>query len=94
MQTKKLLVKSLQKNFWWKVCNAVRFWPFQVYLYGPKKDLFVSLELTSSEKVILWYRDTTAKYNLSDISLEYDAIFDECYDATTKYEFYAETASQ
>ena len=65
-----------------------------VYPYGPKKDLFVSLELTSSEKVISWYRDTIAKYNVSDISLEYDAIFDECYDATTKYELYAETASQ
>ena len=46
----------------------------------------------SSEKVILCTRDTTATYKLSDISLEYDAIFDELY-ATTIGELYAGTTS-
>ena len=36
--------------------------------------------------------DTVAMYKLSDISLEYDAIFDEYY-ATTIGELYAETIS-
>ena len=40
------------------------------------------LELNSHEKVILCTGDTSATYKLSDISLEYDAIFDESY-ATT-----------
>ena len=34
--------------------------------------------------------DTTATYNLSDISLKYDAVFDKGY-ATTIAELYAET---
>ena len=49
----------------------------QVYPYGLKEDLIVRLELNSSEKVILCIGDTSATYKLSDISLEYDAIFDE-----------------
>ena len=48
-----------------------------VYLYGLKEDLIVRLELNSSEKVILYTGDTSAKYTFSDISLECDAIFDE-----------------
>ena len=47
----------------------------------------VRLELNSPEKVILWTGDTSATYKLSDISLEYDAIFDEPY-ATTIGEMY------
>ena len=39
----------------------------------------VRLELNSSENVILCTGDTSARYTLSDISLEYDAIFDEPY---------------
>ena len=47
-----------------------------MYPYGlNKEDLFVRLELNSAEKVILWAGDTNATYKLSDISLEYDAIF-------------------
>ena len=55
-------------------------------------DLIVRLELNSSEKVILCTGDTSATYKLSDISLEYDAIFDEPYD-TTIGEIYAGTTS-
>ena len=49
--------------------------------------MIVKLELNSLEKVILCTGDTSAKYKLSDISLEYDAIFDETY-ATTIGEMY------
>ena len=37
------------------------------------------IELNSSEKVILCTGGTSATYTLSDISLEYDIIFDEPY---------------
>ena len=47
-----------------------------------KEDLIVRLELNSPEKVVLCTGDTSATYKLSDISLEYDAIFVEPY-ATT-----------
>ena len=60
--------------------------------YGLKENLIVWLELDSSEKVILYTGDTSAKYKISDISLEYDAIFDEPY-PTTIGELYAGTAS-
>ena len=54
--------------------------------------MFVRLELNSSEKVILCFGDTNAIYKLSDISLEYDAIFVEpC--ATTIGEMYTGTTS-
>ena len=43
-------------------------------------------------KVILCTEDTAATYKLSDISLEYDAIFDEPY-ATTIFEMYNGTTS-
>ena len=61
-----------------------------MYLYGLKEDLIVRLELNSSKKVILCTGDTSATYKLSDISLEYDAIFDESYAATID-EMYAGT---
>ena len=50
-----------------------------VYPYGLKEDLTVRLELNSSENVLLCTGDTSARSTLSDISLEYDAIFDEPY---------------
>ena len=53
------------------------FFKHPLYPYGLKEDLIVRLELNSSEKVILCTGDTSATYKLSDISLEYDAIFDE-----------------
>ena len=55
------------------------FFKHPVYQYGLKEDLIVRLELNASEKVILCIGDTSATYKLSDISLEYDAIFDEPY---------------
>ena len=53
------------------------FFKHPVYPYGVKEDLIVRLELNSSEKVIVRTGDTAATYNISDISVEYDAIFDK-----------------
>ena len=58
-----------------------------MYPYRLKENLIVRLELNSPETVILCTRDTSATYKLSDILLEYDAIFDEPY-ATTIGEMY------
>ena len=65
---------------------------YPVYPYGLKEDSIVKLELNSSEKVILCSGDSAATYKLSDVSLEYDAIFDEPY-ATARGELYAGTKS-
>ena len=43
------------------------------------KEVILSHELNSSEKVILIWDNTAETYNLSDIILEYDVIFDERY---------------
>ena len=48
--------------------------------------------MNSSEKVILCATDTSSTYKVSDISLEYDAIFDEPY-ATSIGEMYNGTTS-
>ena len=65
------------------------FFRHPVYSYGLKEDLIVKLELN---KVILCAGDNSAAYKLSDISLEYDAIFDEPY-ATSIGEMYTGTTS-
>ena len=44
-----------------------------------KEDLFVTFELNSAEKVILCPGNANATYKLSNISLEYDEIFNELY---------------
>ena len=68
------------------------FFKHPVYPYGLKEDLIVRLKLNSSEKVILCTGDNSGTYKPSDISLEYDAIFDEPY-ATTIGEMYTGTTS-
>ena len=82
--------KTFDKRF--AIALDFDFSKYPVYPYGLKEDLIVRLELNSSEKVILCTGDTAATYKLSDISLEYDAIFDEAY-ATTIGELYAATMS-
>ena len=66
------------------------FFKHPVHQYGLKQVLIIRLELNSSEKVILCTGDTSATYKVSDISLEYDAMFDEPY-ATTIGEMYTGT---
>ena len=63
------------------------FFKRPMYPYGLSEDLIVRLELKSSEKVILCTGGTSATYQLSDISLEYDTSYDEPY-ATTRGEMY------
>ena len=53
------------------------FFRHPAYPYGLREDLIERIELNSSEKVVLCNGDTSATYKLSDILLEYDAIFDE-----------------
>ena len=66
------------------------FFNHPVYRYVFREDLIIRLELSFSEKVILCSGDSAATNKLSDISVEYGAIFDEPY-ATTIGELYAET---
>ena len=68
------------------------FFKHPVYPYGLIENLIVRFELNSSENVILCTGDSSASYKLLDISLEYDAIFDERY-ATTIGEMYTGTTS-
>ena len=82
--------KTLDKRF--AIPLDFDFFKHPVYPYGLKEDLIVRLELNSSEKVILCTGDTNATYKLLDISLEYDAIFDEPY-ATSIGEMYTGTTS-
>ena len=82
--------KTLDKMF--AIPLDFDFFKHPVYPYGLKKDLIVRLELNSAEKVILCTGDTSATYKLSDISLEYDAIFDKPY-ATSIGEVYTGTTS-
>ena len=63
-----------------------------VYPYELKEDLIVRLELNSSEKIISCTGDASATCKFSDISLEYDAIFDEPY-STSIGEMYTGTTS-
>ena len=82
--------KTFDKRF--SVLLDFDFFKHSMYPYGLKEDLIVRLELNSSEKVILCAGNTLATYKLSDISLEYNAIFDEPY-PTTIGEMYAGTTS-
>ena len=69
--------KTFDKRF--AIPLDLNFFKHPVYPYGLKEDLIVRLEFNFSEKVIFCTGNTTATYKLSDISLEYDAIFDEPY---------------
>ena len=81
--------KTFDKRF--AILLDLDFFKHPVYPYGLEEDLIVRLELNSAEKVILCTGDTNATYKLSDISLDYDSIFDEPY-ATTIGEMYTGTS--
>ena len=82
--------KTFDKRF--AILLDFDFFKHPVYPYGLIENLIVRLELNSSENVILCTGDSSASYKLLDISLEYDAIFDERY-ATTIGEMYTGTTS-
>ena len=81
--------KTFDKRF--AILLDFDFFKHPVYPYGLEEDLIVRLELNSAEKVILCTGDTNATYKLSDISLDYDSIFDEPY-ATAIGEMYTGTS--
>ena len=85
---------AIKKTFdkWFAIPLDLDFFKHPVYPYVLKEDLIVRFELNSSEKVILCTGDTRATYKFSDISLEYDAIFDEPY-ATSIGKMYTGTTS-
>ena len=61
------------------------------YPYGLREDLIARLELNSAKKILLAIGDTAATYKISDIALEYDAIFDLDY-AVMFENLYSETS--
>ena len=82
--------KTLDKRF--AIPLDFDFFKHPVYPYGLKEGFIVRFELNSAEKVPLCTRDTSETCKLPDISLEYDAIFDEPY-ATSIGEMYTRTTS-
>ena len=68
---------AIKKTFGKRFAIPLDFYFFNhpVYPYGSKEDSIVRLELNSSEKVTLCTGNTAEVYELSDISLEHDAIF-------------------
>ena len=69
--------KTLNKRF--AIPLDFEFFNYPVCPYALKEDLYVTLQLNVPEKVMLATGDTTAKYKISDISLEYDVIINESY---------------
>ena len=57
-------------------CDSFRH---PVYPYALKEDLTFLIELNSGKEVILCTGDINAIYKISEIILEYDAIFDDPY---------------
>ena len=82
--------KTFDKRF--AVPLSFNFFKHHVYPYELKEDLIVRLELNSAGKVLLCTGDISATYELSDILLEYDAIFNEPY-ATVIGKIYNATTS-
>ena len=67
------------------------FFKHPTYPYGLREDLIGRLELNSAKKILLASGDTAATYKISDIALEYDAIFD--LDCAAMFEnLYSETS--
>ena len=87
---KNAIEKTFDKRF--AKPSVFDFFKHPVYPYGLKEDLIVRLILNYAEKVILCTGDTNATYKLSNISLEYDAVFDEP-PATTIGKMYHGTTS-
>ena len=84
---------AIKKTFYKRFAIPIDFDFFKhpAYPYGLKERLVVRFELNSTEKLILCTGDINAIYKISDISLEYDAIFDEPY-AITIGEMYTGTS--
>ena len=73
----KAIKKRLDKRF--SIPLDFDFFKHPVYPHGLEEKLIVRIELNSAKNVLLCMGDTSSTYKLSDIFLEYDAIFDEPY---------------
>ena len=80
-----VIKKTYDKRF--AILLDFDFFKHPVYPYVLKEDLSITIELNSAKEVILCTRDTNAIYKISDIILEFDAIFDNPY-ATSIREMY------
>ena len=69
--------KTLDKRF--AVPLDFDFFKHPVYPYGLKERLFIRIKLNLAKNVLLCKGDTNPIYKISDIFLEYDAIFDKSY---------------
>ena len=72
-----VIKKSYDKTF--AINLDFDFFKHPVYPYGLKEGLSITIELNTVKEVILCTGDTNAIYKISDIILEYDAIFDDPY---------------
>ena len=72
---------EIKKTFdkWFKIPLDFDFFSHPVYLYGLKEKLIVRLQLNSAKNVLLFTGNTNPTYKISDISFEYEAIFDDPY---------------
>ena len=59
--------------------SVLIFFKHSIYPYSLKERLFIRIELNSAGKVLSCTGDTNGTYKISDISLEYDTIFDQPY---------------
>ena len=85
-----VIKKTLDKRF--AIPLDFDFFKHPVCPYDLKECLFIRLELNSAGKVLLCMGDTNATYKISDIYLEYEAIFNEP-SATMIREMYTGTTS-
>ena len=85
MQSRKQSVIDFQFH------STLTFFKHPTYPYGLREALIARLELNSAEKIPLASGETAAIYKISDIALEYDAIFDLDYAAMFEY-LYSETS--
>ena len=72
-----VIKKTYDKRF--AIPLDLDFFKHPVYPYGLKEDLTITIGLNSAKEVILCTGDTNAIYKISDIILEYDAIFEDPY---------------
>ena len=86
MQLKRHLIKDLQYRY------ILTFFRHLVCPHVLKECLFIRIELNLAKNVLFCTGDTNATYKISDIYLEYDAIFDYPY-ATGIGEMYIGTMS-
>ena len=75
LTTQENVIKMSDKRF--AIALDFDFSQHPVYPYGLKEHLSITIELNSAKEVIFCMGQTNTIYTISDIILEYDAIFDD-----------------